>query len=179
MKKRQVKRLCVAAICLALSIALPGLFHLLSRELTSLFSPIHIPVLLCGLACGWYFGAICGALAPAVSYLVLGMIPFAKLPAMITECAVYGLMAGLLICLIKTKRSSVNLYLSLFVAMILGRIVYAMVNFYIFGSGTAPLPWIIESFTIKLPGFLLQLFLVPLLYLALKKAKLITKPSLK
>ena len=175
MKKTHLKRLCVAALCLALSAILPRLFHLLPANLGRILSPIHIPVLLAGLACGWYYGAICGGLAPLLSYLVSGMPAAAKLPSMTAECLIYGLVSGLVICLIKTKSKTANVYISLVLAMLIGRVAYAMISFYIFGSETSPLIWLMGTFMEKLPGTLLHLVLVPLLYLLLYKTKLIPR----
>ncbi|MBQ9770121.1 MAG: ECF transporter S component [Clostridia bacterium] len=175
MRKNHLKRLCVAALCLALAAILPRLFHLLPGGLGRILSPIHIPVLLAGLACGWYYGAICGGLAPLISYLISGMPVAAKLPSMIAECLIYGLVSGLLICLIKTKRKTVNLYISLILAMLIGRVAYALINFYIFGSETSPIIWLMGTFMEKLPGTVLHLVFVPLLYLVLYKTKLIPR----
>ncbi len=181
MKKTQIKRLCVAALCLALAAVLPRLFHLIPGGISRVLSPIHIPVLLCGLSCGWYFGAICGALSPLISFLISGMPASAMLPSMTVECAVYGLFAGLFISLIRTKYRPLNLYISLFSAMLMGRIAYGTVNYFFFGgeSALAPHVWLMGTFTVKLPGTLLHLILVPLLYFVLLKAKLITRPTLK
>ena len=175
MKKTHLKRLCVAALCLALSAILPRLFHLIPGGIGRILSPIHIPVLLCGLACGWYYGAICGGLAPLMSYLLSGMPVAAKLPSMTAECLIYGLISGLAICLIKTKSRTANVYISLVLAMLLGRVVYATVSFYIFGSETSPIVWLMGTFMEKLPGTVLHLALVPLLYLVLYKTKLVPR----
>ncbi len=175
MRKNHLKRLCVAALCLALAAILPRLFHLLPGGLGRILSPIHIPVLLAGLACGWYYGAICGGLAPLISYLISGMPVAAKLPSMIAECLIYGLVSGLLIYLIKTKRKTVNLYISLILAMLIGRVAYALISFYIFGSETSPIIWLMGTFMEKLPGTVLHLVLVPLLYLVLYRTKLIPR----
>ncbi len=181
MKNTYVKRLCLAALCLTLAAILPRLFHLLPGDIGRVLSPLHIPVLLCGLTCGWYFGAVCGAVAPLLSYLVSGMPVVAMLPSMTVECLIYGLVAGFLIYFIKTKYKVLNLYISLFLAMLIGRVAYGMVNYYLFGGEAALAPhiWLMGTFTSKLPGTILHLALVPLLYIVLLKAKLITKPTLK
>ncbi len=181
MKKNFIKRLCMAALCLALAAILPRLFHMLPGGISRILSPLHIPVLLCGLSCGWYFGAVCGFISPLLSYFISGMPAAAMLPSMTVECTIYGLFAGLFICLICTKHRPLNLYISLISAMLIGRIAYGTVNYFFFGgeSSLAPHIWLLGSITTKLPGTILHLVLVPLLYFALLKAKLITKPRLK
>ena len=46
-----VKKICICAFCVAMCYVLPQAFHLLM--LGTAFSPMHLPVLLCGLICGW------------------------------------------------------------------------------------------------------------------------------
>ena len=89
MKENQVKKLVMAAMCVALGIVLPMAFHTIQNA-GSIFLPMHIPVLICGLLCGWQYGLICGILAPVLSSLFTGMPPAAILPAMLCELAVYG-----------------------------------------------------------------------------------------
>ena len=59
MKENQVKKLVMAAMCVALGIVLPMAFHTIQNA-GSIFLPMHIPVLICGLLCGWQYGLICG-----------------------------------------------------------------------------------------------------------------------
>ncbi|MFA7118480.1 MAG: ECF transporter S component, partial [Sphaerochaetaceae bacterium] len=87
-----VKRSLVAAVCIALGVVLPMAFHSV-KNAGSIFCPMHIPVLLCGLVDGWAFGLLCGLVTPLLSSLLTGMPPMAYLPAMMIELAVYGLEA--------------------------------------------------------------------------------------
>ena len=48
MKENQVKKLVMAAMCVALGIVLPMAFHTIQNA-GSIFLPMHIPVLICGL----------------------------------------------------------------------------------------------------------------------------------
>lgn len=57
MKENQVKKLVMAAMCVALGIILPMAFHTIQNA-GSIFLPMHIPVLICGLLCGWQNGTI-------------------------------------------------------------------------------------------------------------------------
>ena len=72
MKENQVKKLVMAAMCVALGIVLPMAFHTIQNA-GSIFLPMHIPVLICGLLCGWQYGLICGILAPVLSSLFTGI----------------------------------------------------------------------------------------------------------
>ena len=67
----KIKKACICAICIALCYVLPVALH--SFGLGSILSPMHIPVLLCGLVCGGFYGAFCGIAGPIVSSILSGM----------------------------------------------------------------------------------------------------------
>ena len=73
MKKTvNAKNLAFCALCIALCVVLPMAFHAIANA-GMIFLPMHIPVLLCGLACGWPYGLICGVLGPLLSGVLTGM----------------------------------------------------------------------------------------------------------
>ena len=131
---KQVKYLVMTALCVALGVVLPVTLHAIPNA-GSILLPMHIPVLLCGLVCGPVYGLACGILAPLLSSLITSMPPMAMLPSMICELAVYGLVAGILIRVIKTRYNIANLYLSLLGAMLIGRVIYGALNSLIFRAG--------------------------------------------
>ena len=47
-----VKKLVLTAVCAALCVVLPMLFHSFPNG-GNIFLPMHIPVLLCGMMCSW------------------------------------------------------------------------------------------------------------------------------
>lgn len=160
------------AMCMALCVVLPIALHFIPNA-GVLLSPMHLPVLLCGLVCGWPFGLICGLTGPLLSSLITGMPPMAILPAMMVELAVYGFLSGLLIRLVHTKLLLLNLYISLVFAMLAGRVTAGLARGFIFAPGNYSLQtWATAYFVSSLPGIILQLILLPILYLALKKARL-------
>lgn len=169
-----VKQICIAAVCVALCCVLPMAFH--SVGLGTAFSPLHIPVLLCGLVCGGGWGLLCGLAGPLLSSVVTGMPGPAMLPTMVPELVAYGLVAGLLMRFVRTGKAGVDLYVSLAGAMVLGRVVggLAKMLFYM-GTGEAFTwaIWVSSYFVGTLPGIVCHLVLIPLLVLTLKKAKLI------
>lgn len=65
----------LTALCVALCVVLPMTLHAIPKG-GVLFSPMHLPVLLCGLVCGAPFGLVCGILGPLVSSLLTGMPVF-------------------------------------------------------------------------------------------------------
>ena len=62
MKNQNTKKLAYAALFLALCLVLPMLTGQIP-QIGSMLLPMHIPVLLCGLVCGWQYGGLCCAAA--------------------------------------------------------------------------------------------------------------------
>ncbi len=165
-----VKRLCLCAMCIALCCVLPTAFHALS--LGRLLSPMHIPVLLCGLLCGPWCGAFCGVAGPVLSSLLTGMPSATALISMVPELLTYGLVCGLLMKLVRTRHTALDLYLSMVPAMLLGRVVGGVADalFYLGSGESYTLAMFAGSYFIgALPGIGIQLILIPLLVLALEK----------
>lgn len=171
MKKGNLKNSVSTALCIALGILLPVFFHAVG--LGSAFLPMHIPVLLCGFLCGWPYGAVCGLLTPLLSSLLTGMPPiFPVAAAMMPELCAYGLLSGLLY-------RKHNLYFALLGAMLGGRIVSGLANLLFLGMAGKPYSFSIflsSNFVQALPGIIVQIVLIPLLVLALQKAKLTSHP---
>ena len=172
MKLTPVKKLVFSAACVALCLVLPMAFHAIPNA-GQIFLPMHIPVLLCGLICGWPYGGVCGLLGPLVSSLVTGMPPAAMLPGMMVECFVYGFASGLLMKYIRTKYATLDLYISMVCAMVLGRLVYGFANALVFNPGVSAFAWVTTSLVKGIPGIVIQLILMPTVVFALTKAKLI------
>ena len=172
-KMSAVKQSIITAVCIALCVVLPQAFHAIPNA-GSIYLPMHIPVLLCGLICGWPYGLLCGLAGPALSALITGMPPAAVLPGMMVECGVYGLAAGLLMQLVRTKRLYADLYISLVAAMLLGRVVSGAAKALIFSAGSYSMAsWVAGSFVTALPGIIIQLALLPGIVYALMRARLI------
>lgn len=168
-----VKRMVTAAICTALCVVLPIAFHVIPNA-GAILLPMHIPVLLCGLICGWPYGLVCGLLGPFLSSFT-GMPPLAMLPGMMVECGTYGLVTGLMMRYVRTGKTVPDLYISMVTAMILGRVTSGLAKAWIFTPGTAPFAWVTTSLVTGIPGIVIQLVLMPVLVLALTRAKLISK----
>ena len=172
-KMSAVKKSIITAVCIALCVVLPQAFHAVPNA-GAIYLPMHIPVLLCGLICGWSYGLLCGLAGPALSALLTGMPPAAVLPGMMVECGVYGLAAGLLMQLVRTKRLYADLYISLVAAMLLGRVVSGAAKALIFSAGSYSMAsWVAGSFVTALPGIIIQLALLPSIVYALMRARLI------
>ena len=178
MKLSYAKKIVYTAVCIALCVVLPMAFHAIQNA-GQIFLPMHIPVLLCGLMCGWPFGLICGLLGPALSSLLTGMPMAAMLPSMMVECAAYGCVTGLMMKFVRTGKLLPDLYIGMVVAMVLGRVLAGLAKSFIFSPGTAPFAWVTTSLVAGIPGIVIQLILIPLVVIALTRAKLLPQRYLK
>ncbi len=174
MRFNYVKKLVFTAVCAALCLVLPMVFHSIPNA-GQVILPMHIPVLLCGLVCGWPNGLLCGLVGPLLSSVITGMPPAAMLPSMMVECGVYGIVTGLGMKHIRTGKPVADLYVSMIAAMVLGRVVAGFAKSWIFTPGISPFAWVTTSLVSGIPGIVIQLVLMPLVVTALTRARLIPK----
>ena len=170
MKTTNVKNLVLAALFLALALVLPFLTGQIP-EIGSMLCPMHIPALLCGFFCGWPWGLAVGLVAPVLRSLIFGMPPmFPVAVCMSVELATYGAVAGLLYS--KLPQSNVSVYVSLLTAMAAGRLVWGTARFLCAGLDASAFGlgafWA-GAVTTAIPGIIVQILLIPVLVMTLKK----------
>ncbi|MBE6919691.1 MAG: ECF transporter S component [Ruminococcaceae bacterium] len=167
-----IRTLTYSAICLALCLVLPFLTGQIP-QIGSALCPMHLPVLLCGFLCGPWWAAAVGFVAPLLRSAIFTMPPMPAAIAMAFELCTYGLISGLLRR--KSRESLGWLYGSLILAMIAGRLVWGAAQVVILGLGDTPFTWAAfwaGAVANAIPGIIVQLILIPLLVVALRKAKL-------
>lgn len=172
----KIKKACICAICIALCYVLPVALH--SFGLGTILSPMHIPVLLCGLVCGGFYGVFCGIAGPILSSILSGMPPVTMLFSMIPELVIYGLVTALLMKWVRTGKLLPDVYISLAVAMVLGRVVGGIAKALFIainatGDAFSLGIWATSYFVGTLPGIVVHLILIPLLITVLMKTKVI------
>lgn len=173
--RAHIRHLTYSAICLALCLVLPFLTGQIP-QIGSALCPMHLPVLLAGFICGPWWAAAVGIVAPLLRHLIFGMPPILTAIAMAFELLTYGVVSGLLYRLLPKKTGYI--YVSLIGAMIVGRIVWGVVQVIILGLSGSPFTWAAfwaGAIANAIPGIIVQLVLIPLLVLALKKARIIQK----
>ena len=171
--KTSTRKLTLSALFLALGLVLPLITGQIP-QIGKMLLPMHIPVLLCGMVCGAPYGAVCGLLGPMLSSVLTGMPTAALMPAMMVECAAYGLTTGLMLRLVRTGKTYADLYLSLVAAMLVGRLVSGVTKALFFMAGQYTMQaWIAASFVTALPGIVLQFAVVPSIVYYLMRAGLI------
>ncbi|MBE6128830.1 MAG: ECF transporter S component [Erysipelotrichaceae bacterium] len=142
------------------------------QPILRLFSPMHFPVIVAGFVIGPVEGLICGVLTPVLSYLINQLPPNGPW-AMMVELGVYGLVCGLGMKMIKNDNPTVKIYITLIIAMILGRIAGGLVTGFILNAGEYSLSaWISAYFIGTAPAIVADLILVPIIVRALQNAGL-------
>ena len=172
MNDRNVRKLVLAAACVALGLVLPLLTGQIP-EIGSKLCPLHIPILLCGFLCGWQYGLIAGFITPLLRSVIFGMPPMIPTAlAMAFELAAYGCFAGLLNRLFPRKPGYV--YVTLVLAMLLGRIVWGLASWAIYALFTEKTftldMFFAGAFVNAVPGIILHIALIPPIVLALRRA---------
>ena len=154
------------------------------QAIAKVVSPLHIPVLICGLCCGWAWGIGLGAALPLLRGFVFGIpvFPTSALP-MAFELAAYGLFTGLLYRLFLRHSGKNNhipaVYVSLITAMVLGRVAGGAAKALLLSAGiigsSSPFTFAAffsSYFVSTAPGAVIHLVLVPAVVIALEKAGL-------
>lgn len=160
------KQISLSGLFIALGIIIPFLFHQVGLA-GRIFSPMHFPVFFAGILVGPLSGAMVGFLSPILSFLLTGMPPPYAVPLMALELPVYGLAIGLFYRYLKAP-----LIVSLLVSMIAGRIAFALGILTIGSFIKLPVSFssfLEASFITGLPGFFLQLIIIPVLAIKMKK----------
>lgn len=163
----KTKKITYLSFFVALGILIPQIFHMIGGPgLGSLLLPMHIPVLVGAMI----LGPLSGMLIGMVSVIVGAMMGMPAMPMavfMFFELSTYGLVAGYLYY---TKKY--NIYVSLVGSMIAGRAVSLstmMIVIRLFGIKLSPIFGTIAIFSTGIPGMVIQLILVPILVLAIRR----------
>ena len=160
--KKNVKKITVGGLLIALALVLPMAFHLTGvPQPGQVFLPMHIPVLLGGL------------FSPIISSVLTGMPAVGRLPFMMIELAVYGLVSGLMYNTFKFNKKKMGTYISLLTVMLCGRIVYAIslfvaVNLMGIQCG-GPIAAVTATVS-GVPGIIIQVLISPPVVYALERS---------
>lgn len=178
-QSRGIKKLVLSAMFMAIGLVLPFITGQI-QQIGSMLLPMHIPVLFCGLICGWQYGAVVGFVLPLLRYVLFGMPPiFPTGVSMSFELAVYGAVIGLIMQQLGKRNTTDsgknyvrNLYLALIGAMLAGRIVWGLVRFILARATMQPFTmemFMAGAFLTAIPGIIVQLILISGIMAALKR----------
>lgn len=174
MKNERILKISLASMFLALAYILPFVTGNIP-EIGQMLCPMHIPVILCGFICGYKYGFLVGLIAPLLRSITILLPPlFPTAISMSIELSVYGIVSGLLYKAFKKliNKEIVLIYLCLFISMISGRIIWGITNYILLlfdtGSFTFQM-FLVGAFINSWPGIILQIVLIPLILITLKK----------
>lgn len=173
--KNNLKNMTLTAMFLAIGMVLP-MFTGQIPQIGSMLLPMHLPVFLCALVCGWKYGLSMAFVLPVFRSAVFGMPPmYPTALAMAFELAAYAFVAGFLYE--KSRWQCLKaLYRCLLTAMIAGRVFWGIVQVVLLGIGGKVFTFqafIGGALLNAVPGIILQLILVPAIMVALDRTKLV------
>lgn len=169
----RILKMVYSALFLAMAMVLPFLTGQIP-EIGSALCPMHIPVIVCGFACGWKWGGAVGFVSPLMRSVLFGMPQmYPTAIAMAFELAVYGIIAGILYKVLPDKLW--RIYATLIGAMISGRIAWGIAQYFL--ARIINVPFTLQMFLAgavitAIPGIVLHIILIPLLVRVLEKAKM-------
>ncbi len=170
---KTIRDLTASGVCLALCLVLPFLTGQI-REIGNMLCPMHIPVLLAGFVCGPWWGLAVGFIAPLLRHLIFTMPKMPSALGMAFELAAYGCMVGVMYRFLRGKIWGI--YASLLTSMVGGRLIWGCAMALILGIGGSGFTWnafLTGAVLNAVPGIVLQIVLVPIIVLALRRARLV------
>jgi niacin transporter len=151
------------SLFVVLDVSVPWICHIIHPLAGPMFLPMFFFVLLAGILFGWRAGILVGLLTPLISYGISGMPLPQALPRIITEATFYGIAAGIL-----RGNFKFSILTSTIGAIAIGRLAaLAELTLILGGSHSVILAW--QTAKQGWPGIALQLTLLPLIILLLKK----------
>lgn len=174
MKMTKTYKIVWAGVFIALGIILP-FFTGQIQGIGKMLLPMHLPVLICGFVCGAPYGAVVGLVVPLLRSALFGMpVLYPTAISMAFELAAYGLVTGVLYHRLPKKNSMI--YVVLMIAMLLGRLVAGAANVALYGvqgEGYSMQMFMAGMFLNAVPGIVLQLILIPIVIMLLRKSKVL------
>ena len=175
MKSKNTLKITLSSLFFAMAFVFPFLTAQIPK-VGNMLCPMHIPVLLCGLICGWRHGLIVGFLLPITRSVLFGMpMMYPNAVAMAFELATYGCVSGI-VYYMRDWRCLKSVYRAMVIAMLCGRAVWGIAEVVLLGFGGKAFTmqaFIAGALLNAIPGILLQLILIPAIMVALNKTKVV------
>lgn len=165
--KNTTQEIVLGGLLLASGVILPMVFHLFGMT-GPIFLPMHIPVLIAGFLLSPQLALIVGIMTPLLSSMFTGMpVMFPIGMIMAVELGVYALAAS-----VSVRKLNMPTIPSLLAAMVTGRIaagITVALLVQLFGIKMNALLYLKAAVVTGIPGILIQLAVVPILVIAIKK----------
>ena len=173
--KNNLKSLTLTAMFLAIGLVLPFLTGQIP-QIGNMLLPMHIPVFLCALICGWEFATPMAFILPLMRSAIFTMPPFfPSAVGMAFELAAYAFVTGFLYKRVRNQ-SVKTVYLCMITAMIAGRAVWGVARTLMLSFDDNPFTlsvFLSGAFLTAIPGIIIQLILIPLIMVALDRTGLV------
>ncbi len=157
------KKLTLTAMFLALGFVLPMLTGQVP-QIGAMLLPMHIPIFLCAFVCGSQYALPIGVMLPILRSVIFSRPNFyPEAIAIAAELAAYAAVSGILYH--KTfKKGLKSVYISLIVAMLVGRAVRGLVQLVLLSLQNnlfTAKAFFVGIVAAGIPGIILQLILIP------------------
>ncbi len=163
----KTKDLTFSAMLIALGVVLPIVTHTIAAGPVLL--PMHIPVIIAGFVLKPKNALLVGVLTPILSSVLTKMPPiYPILPMMVVELGTYGLVTSIIV-----NKYDINIWLTLIISMVAGRVaamivVFVLVTIFDAQMGNAFL-FAINSIKTGTIGIIIQLIIIPPIIVLVKK----------
>lgn len=167
---RNTKKLVLSGMFIAIGIVLPFITGEIP-EIGKMLCPMHIPIMLCGIFCGWKYGIAVGFITPLLRSILFGMpVMIPNGVSMAFELATYAAVIAVIYRLLPKKIWAI--YVSLLTSMVAGRIVWGLVRMVIggvTGKAFSYSAFISGALLTAIPGIIVQLILIPTVIVLFRK----------
>lgn len=157
MRKTEAQKISISALMVALGLIIPFFTSHMFGVPGTILLPMHFPIIIGGLVCGPFYGAIIGLIVPVLSSLLTGMPPvYPMLPLMAVQLIFMGLFSGLI-------AKKFNTLISVIGGIIGGWIAYSIMLWILIQlSGHALNMTVSSALIVGIPGIVIQLIACPL-----------------
>lgn len=168
--KISTQQITLIALFIALCLLVPIVFHLVG--LGKMFLPMFLPILLAGFMIKFPAATLVGLLGPWISALVIGMPPL--FPTALSMSVEGSVTSGLASYLHFNRRLPLWICIVFpIIAQRAARIIMLLLILPLFGLPAEALS--IADFVYSFPGVILQLVVVPIIFEAIRKMKIVER----
>ena len=173
--RNSIKSTVLAGLFIALGVVLPMALHAFP-DAGKVFLPMFLPILLGAMFLPWQYALAVGVITPLLSGLLTGMPPMAPLPMAVMMAFELGA-AAVIVSLMKNikwiKAKDYRIIYALIPALLVGfavsgAVLWTAIQFFSV-KGPGMLTYVLGAIIAGVPGIVIQLVLVPVLYSLLKK----------
>lgn len=157
MKKTEAQKISISALMIALGLIIPFFTSHIFGVPGTILLPMHFPIIIGGIVCGPFYGALIGLIVPVLSSLLTGMPPvYPMLPLMAVQLIFMGLFSGLI-------AKHFNTFVSVIGGIIGGWAAYSvMLWILILLAGHSLNMTVSGALIMGVPGIIIQLIACPL-----------------